>query len=109
MHEQIGFVRGLSFAVELCNKALNEILENISQFKSSIKKLEAQGADVSGLKRELNRISEKIEHYKEECNEEILHKIRKEISTDCLFLRKKIIDSIKTQIDDIIKNEIHKS
>lgn len=95
--------------MEIKNSGLNEILETLSQFKSSIKKLEDQGVDVSALKRELNHISDKIEHYKSECNDEILFKIRKEISTDCLFLRKKIIDSLKTQIDDIIKNEIHKT
>ena len=95
--------------MEIKNSDLNEILDTLSQFKSSIKKLEDQGVDVSALKKELNHISDKIEQYKYECNDEILPKIRKEISTDCLFLRKKIIDSIKSQIDDIIKNEIHKS
>ncbi|MEN6379074.1 MAG: hypothetical protein ABFD15_05795 [Methanofastidiosum sp.] len=95
--------------MEIKNSDLNEILDTLSQFKSSIKKLEDQGVDVSALKKELNHISLKIEQYKDECNDEILPKIRKEISTDCLFLRKKIIDSIKSQIDDIIKNEIHKS
>ncbi|KYC52344.1 MAG: hypothetical protein AMQ22_00859 [Candidatus Methanofastidiosum methylothiophilum] len=95
--------------MEIKNSGLNEILETLSQFKSSIKKLEDQGVDVSALKNELNRISLKIDHYRNECSEEILPKIRKEISTDCLFLRKKIIDSLKTQIEDIIQNEIHKS
>ncbi|HNR44611.1 MAG TPA: hypothetical protein PKH80_05535 [Methanofastidiosum sp.] len=95
--------------MEIKNSGLNEILDTLSQFKSSIKKLEDQGVDVSALKKELNHISLKIEQYKDECNDEILPKIRKEISTDCLFLRKKIIDSIKNQIDDIIKYEIHKS
>lgn len=95
--------------MEIKNSGLNEILETLSQFKSSIKKLEDQGVDVSALKNELNRISLKIDQYRTECSEEILPKIRKEISTDCLFLRKKIIDSLKTQIEDIIQNEIHKS
>ena len=95
--------------MEIKNSSLNEILDTLSQFKSSIKKLEDQGVDVSALKKELNRISDKIEQYKTECSDEILPKIKKEISTDCLFLRKKIIDSLKNQIDDIIKNEIHKS
>ena len=95
--------------MEINNSGLNEILDTLSQFRSSIKKLEEQGVDVSALKRELTRISERIEDYKKECNEEILSKIKKEVSTDCLFLRKKIIDSIKLQIEDIIKNEIHKS
>jgi len=95
--------------MEIKSSDLNEIWSSLSQFKSSIKKLEDQGVDVSALKRELNHISDKIERYKAECNEELLPKIKKEISTDCLFLRKKIIDSLKTQIDDIIKNEIHKS
>ena len=95
--------------MEIKNSDLNEIFETLSQFKSSIKKLEDQGVDVSALKKELNHISLKIEQYKTECSEEILPKIRKEISTDCLFLRKKIIDSLKNQIEDIIQNEIHKS
>jgi len=95
--------------MEIKNSGLNEILDTLSQFKSSIKKLEDQGVDVAALKRELNHISDKIEKYRTECSDEILPKIKKEISTDCLFLRKKIIDSLKNQIDDIIKNEIHKS
>ena len=95
--------------MEIKNSGLNEILETLSQFKLSIKKLEEQGVDVLSLKRELNRISEKIEKYKSECNEEILPKLKREVSTDCLFLRKKIIDALKIQIEDIIKNEINKS
>ncbi|NMC59517.1 MAG: hypothetical protein GYA51_09080 [Candidatus Methanofastidiosa archaeon] len=84
-----------------------EIKQMLDQFKTAIKKLEDQGVDVSLLEKQIENVYSKIELSTESTNEDVLNLIRKEALAECIFLRKKISDTIRKQIRDIIENEIN--
>ncbi len=88
--------------METKNSNLDDIRETLSQLELSIKKLEDQGVDVSELNNDLKKISEKLENKKEETQEDLMN-IKKEASKDCIFLRKKVIDTLRNHIESMME------
>ena len=85
------------------NSDLSDIQDTLSQLDESIKKLENQGVDVSDLSNDLNNIRKKLENGKEDSQEELI-KIKKEASKECIFLRKRVIDTLKAHIESMIED-----